>query len=293
MKLITVFTPTYNRAYCLQNVYHSLVAQTNPNFIWMIIDDGSTDNTKQKVDAWISENKIEICYIFQNNQGMHGGHNTAYQNINTELNVCIDSDDFMPIDAIENIISIWDNNNNTDIAGIIGLDAFKDGTIVGSTIPTNIKSSGLSDLYLKHGIKGDKKIVLRTDVVKKFPPYPIFPEERFVPLGVLYLMIDQQYKCICSNNVFCIIEYLPDGSSLNIYNQYKKHPKGFRYSRIIEMKYSHNFFYTFTRAMHLISASLFLKEWNVFKDNPNPFTTFFAIPFGVCLHWYILFKTTK
>ena len=113
-----------------------------------------------------------------------------------------------------------------------------------------------------------------------------------MPLGVLYLMIDQQYQFICSNKVFCVIEYLPDGSSLNIYNQYKKNPEGFRYSRTIEMKYSHSITYTFTRAMHLISSSIFLKKWNIFKDNPNPLITFFAIPFGLCLHGYILSKIT-
>lgn len=293
MKTLTIFTPTYNRAYCLHQLYNSLLNQTNQDFIWLIIDDGSTDDTKQLVDSWKFENKISIEYIFQENKGMHSGHNTAYDNIKTELNVCIDSDDFMPNDAVENILSIWNTTNDKpNIAGIIGLDSYKNGEIVGTKIPENISRSGLSQLYSNHGVSGDKKIVLRTDIVNTFPRYPIFKGEKFVPLGSLYIMIDQKYQCICLNKVLCIVEYLPDGSSRNIFSQYKKHPNGFRYSRIIEMEYSHSSFYTFTRAMHFISSSIFARK-NFFEGNPKPIITFFAIPFGLLLHIYILFKIKK
>ena len=103
MKFITVFTPAYNRAYCLARVYESLLKQTNQNFVWLIVDDGSTDNTKELVAGWVKEQKLVIKYIYKANGGMHTAHNAAYKNIDTELNVCIDSDDFMPISAIQNI----------------------------------------------------------------------------------------------------------------------------------------------------------------------------------------------
>lgn len=289
-KMITVFTPTYNRAFCLGNCYNSLVNQTSQNFKWLIIDDGSTDTTRTLVNEWIKEEKIDIQYHYQNNQGMHGGHNTAYSLIDTELNVCIDSDDFMPIDAIENIEKLWETRDKTlNLAGIIGLDAFKDGTIV-EKIPETFKYATLSELEVKNKIKGDKKVILKTDVVKQFPSYPIYPYERLVPLGTLYLMIDQHYKYICTNNVFCIIEYLEDGSSKNILKQYKKSPNGFLYSRILEMTYSKSFYYTFTRAMHYISSCIFLKKWMFNKQNPKKFITFLALPFAILLHIYILKK---
>lgn len=101
MENLTIFTPTYNRAYCLTNCYESLKRQTCKSFIWLIIDDGSNDNTKELVDSWIAEKHIKIMYHWQRNQGMHGAHNTAYEMIETELNVCIDSDDYMPDDAVE------------------------------------------------------------------------------------------------------------------------------------------------------------------------------------------------
>ena len=116
---LTIFTPAYNRAYTLHKCYESLKKQTNKDFEWLIIDDGSTDNTRQLVQSWIEENIIPIKYHYQKNQGMHGAHNTAYELIDTELNVCIDSDDYMPDDAVEKILKFWDKNKSDNIAGIV------------------------------------------------------------------------------------------------------------------------------------------------------------------------------
>src|SRR5690625_5160901 len=119
MKTLTIFTPTYNRAYCLHCCYESLTKQTNKDFIWLIIDDGSTDDTEKIVKDWKKKNKIQIGYVWQNNQGMHGAHNTAYEHIQTELNVCIDSDDYMPDDAVEKILSFWNEYGNKKVSGLI------------------------------------------------------------------------------------------------------------------------------------------------------------------------------
>lgn len=116
---ITVFTPAYNRAYTLHLCYESLKRQTSKDFKWLIIDDGSTDNTKHLVDSWINENNgFEIKYIYKENGGMHTAHNKAYENIDTELNVCIDSDDYMTDDAIEKIVKFWEKNGEDKYAGI-------------------------------------------------------------------------------------------------------------------------------------------------------------------------------
>lgn len=96
MKTLTIFTPAYNRAHTLGRTYASLLRQTCDDFEWLIVDDGSKDSTQSLVEGWIQEGKISIRYIYQENQGMHGAHNTAYRNIYTELNTCIDSDDYMP-----------------------------------------------------------------------------------------------------------------------------------------------------------------------------------------------------
>jgi glycosyltransferase involved in cell wall biosynthesis len=259
----------------------------------MIVDDGSTDETRELVQEWVTEAKIEIEYIYQDNLGMHGAHNTAYKNIKTFLNVCIDSDDYMPNDTISNIVSIWKEKGTDSFAGIIGLDSFKNNTIVGSKIPDSIAYSTVNDLYNKYGVVGDKKIVLRTDIVKQFPPYPIYKNEKLVPLGTLYLMIDDKYECLCSNEVFCIVEYLEDGSSRNIMRQYIKSPNGFGYSRIVRMKYSKSIFTKFKSAIHLVSSSIFAKNGKLFLQSPNPILTILAIPFGISLSFYILYKSRK
>ncbi|MFV0541604.1 MAG: glycosyltransferase family 2 protein [Aestuariibaculum sp.] len=227
MKKITVFTPTYNRAYCLSDCYKSLIRQTNQDFTWLIIDDGSSDNTNKLVKQWIAEDKIDIAYHYQENQGMHGAHNAAYRMITTELNVCVDSDDFMPDDAIEKILTLWERDGTEKHAGIIGLDIDKKSNVIGTPFPNNLNECKYYQLKSRYNVVGDKKFVYRTDIIKKYPEYPLFKGERFVPLGYKYMLIDQDYWLLCYNEAFCVVEYMEDGSSLNIFNQYKKNPKGF------------------------------------------------------------------
>ncbi|MDG1572732.1 glycosyltransferase family 2 protein [Robiginitalea sp. M366] len=292
MSFLTVFTPTYNRAYCLGQCYNSLVRQTRKDFIWLIIDDGSTDNTRELVAGWIEEKKVNIRYHYQKNQGMHGAHNSAYALINTELNVCIDSDDFMPSDAVEKIALAWKEIQGQDhLAGIVALDANKDGEIIGTKMPAELKEAALNELYHEFKITGDKKLIYRTEVVKKYEPYPIFSGERFVPLGSLYLQIDQDYKLFILNEVVCIVEYLPDGSSLNIFKQYRRHPRGFIYSREVAIKYGWTLKQRFKNAVHYVASKLQIKDFSFFYKSPNLGLTYLALFPGILLFFYILAKT--
>jgi len=294
LKKLTVFTPAFNRAYCINQLYDSLLRQTNKDFIWLVVDDGSSDNTKELIEKWQQEMIIDIQYIYQENQGMHGAHNTAYANIDTELNVCIDSDDFMTDNAVELILDKWNTvEDKTNVAGIVGLDMDKKGHVIGSKMPDDVKYSTLYDLYNVHKSKGDKKLVLRTDVVKKYPQYPLFENESFVPLGALYWMIDQDYTLACLNETLCVVEYLTDGSSLNIFKQYKRHPKGFRYHRQIQLTYSKEFKKQVIVILHYISSTLFIKDFRFFKDNPKKILTFLLLPVGFLFHLYILVKAGK
>ena len=145
---------------------------------------------------------------------MHGAHNTAYRNITTELNTCIDSDDYMPNDAVKIIISFWKEKGSDKYAGIIGLDADIEGKLIGTPFPQNMVSTTLNDFYARGG-RGDKKLVYRTDVIKKYPEYPIFEGEKYVSLGYKYQLIDQDYELLTLNDVLVNVEYQPDGSSMN------------------------------------------------------------------------------
>lgn len=292
MKILTIFTPTFNRAYCLHHCYESLKRQTSKDFIWLIIDDGSTDYTPALVKSWIDEGVIEIKYIQQPNQGMHGAHNTAYAHIETELNVCIDSDDYMPDDAVDKIIKFWTVNGSNKVSGIIALDSHTNGQIIGSKLPEHLKKSTLFDLYDKHGVTGDKKLVYRTEVSKKYP-YPIFKGEKYVGLAYKYFKLDEEYEMLLFNEVLCCVEYLEDGSSRNMLKQYRKNPKGFAFYRKELMKLkSTNLRFKYRQCIHYVSSCLLYKNNRFMHETPNKFLTILAIPFGVGLYLHILSKTT-
>lgn len=291
MKLLTVFTPTYNRGYCLGRCYESLKNQTSMDFTWLIIDDGSTDGTKDLVNSWISENRIEIEYIWQENKGMHGAHNTAYEHITTELNVCIDSDDYMPEDAVGKIVTFWKKYGSEKVSGIVGLDLFTNGQIIGTPLPEEHKTSTLFNLYYKHGVKGDKKLVYRTELTKRYP-YPIFTGEKYVGLAYKYYKLDQDYELLIMNEALCVVEYLPDGSSVNMLKQYRKNPMGFSFYRKELMKLPFvSFMFKVRQAVHYVSSNLIMNNRGFISEAPNKGITTMVIPFGYLLYLYIVKKT--
>lgn len=289
---LTVFTPTYNRGYTIHKCYESLKRQTNKDFIWLVVDDGSTDNTKDIIDDYIKEGIIDIKYIYQENQGMHGAHNTAYENIDTELNVCIDSDDYMTDNAVEKIIEFWNKNKDKNIAGVIGLDSYENGNIIGSKFPNELKTSTLFELYHKHGVTGDKKIVYRTDLTKQYP-YPIFEGEKYVGLAYKYYQIDLEYELALMNEVLCVVEYMEDGSSLNMLNQYRKNPKGFAFYRLENMKNPKaSLIYKFKECIHYVASSFISKDKKYIMKSNQKILTILATPIGILLYIYII-KNTK
>lgn len=283
---LTIFTPTYNRAYCLNRVYESLCRQTVKDFYWLVIDDGSTDNTRSLIEEWTSERKISIDYIFQDNQGMHGAHNTAYKNIHTEYNTCIDSDDYMTDDAVEIILKSVEGLDDR-FAGIIGLNVDPSGRIIGNKLPDKLEGCSYKALMHDYKIRGDKKLVYKTKVVNEFPEYPLFKGERFVPLAYLYYLIDLRYKLKPVNEILAIVDYQPDGSTRNIFRQYIKNPRGFAFYRIECMKLPLGFNRNFKNAIHLVSSALFLKDFTLLKKTGRPLLIFPAIPLGVLLNIYI------
>lgn len=289
-KMLTVFTPAYNRAYTLHRCYESLLRQTSKEFVWVVIDDGSTDNTREIVKSWIDENKVEIRYYYQENQGMHGAHNKAYEVIDTELNVCIDSDDYMTDDAVEIINKYWRENRSEELAGFGALNLFENREVIGTKFPETLKSSKYFDMYKLHKVKGDKKFIYRTELIKQ-NPYPIFEGEKYVGLDYKYMKLDENYKLGLINKAVCIVEYLEDGSSLNMFRQYKNNPKGFAFYRVENMKNPKgDLKYRFKESIHYVASSFISKNREFLKETPCKTLCILALPFGYCLYRYILKK---
>lgn len=296
MKKLTVFTPTYNRAYCLGDLYQSLCRQTSDDFLWLVIDDGSTDGTAALLADWIKEGTIEIQYHYKENGGMHTGYNAAYELIETELNMCMDSDDHCPDDAIALILEHWKKYGAAKYAGIFALDCLKNGEVIGDRFPEDLKETTVGEFYWIHHLKGDKKLIYRTEIVHQYGRYPEFEGEKFVPVFCLPFMIDQHYKLLTLNEVVCIVEYRDDGSTKNMIQSYFRNAKGFNYARTIRMRYSPSWKDRFRNAIHYVSGSMISKNKKFLAESPQKIMTLFAIPFGVALYGYLnylIFKKQK
>ena len=287
MPLLTVFTPTYNRAYILPQCYRSMCRQTCKDFVWLVVDDGSTDGTRELVESWMREdNGFVLRYVYQENQGMHGAHNLAYANIDTELNTCIDSDDYMPDDAVEKITEFWRTCTRDDsIAGFLALDVDKDGKVIGTRLPENVTRATSYEVYYKYGVRGDKKFILRSDLTR-LHPYPVFEGEKYVNLATKYSLLDKDYSLLLLNEPVCVVEYMPDGSSLNMIRQYFRNPRGFAYSRRLCMQLPYaGFRFRFVQATHYVSSCLILRDRRWLADSPCKALTLLAAPAG--LAWYL------
>lgn len=292
MKTLTVFTPLYNRGYIIHKCYESLCRQTSKDFVWLVVDDGSTDNTAQLIKEWQKQdNGFEIKYIYKENGGMHTAHNTAYENIDTELNVCIDSDDYMPDDAVEKIISFWRENGSDKFAGIIALDVYESNRkTIGSELP-NKKSTTLMGYY-RDGGSGDKKLIYRTDVINATPMYPEFEGEKYVGLAYKYHIVDETKELLIMNEPVCIVDYQEDGSSFSMWKQYYNNPKGFAFFRISEMKYQSGL-ELFKTCVHYVSSSILAKNYNFISESPRKLQTVLAIPPGYVLSVINKYKVKK
>jgi glycosyltransferase involved in cell wall biosynthesis len=258
--------------------------------MWLVIDDGSTDITRELVEEWQKERKVPIRYYYQENQGMHGAHNAAYRLIDTELNTCIDSDDYMPDDAVEKIVSFWKQHGSKEVAGIIALNTYFDGELIGTDFPEGMLRTTVGGFY-NHGGRGDKKLIYRTEVINNYPEYPLFKGEKYVSLGYKYELIDQDYELLTMNEPVCCVNYMPDGSSMNMFRQYIRNPQGFAFIRKQSMVLAPTGKRRYIEAIHYVSSSIMLRNRRFLQESPRPWLVLCAIPFGILWYAYIRFKT--
>ena len=291
MQTLTVFTSTYNRISTLPRTYDSLCKQTCKDFKWLIIDDGSTDNTGDIVKKWQSEDLIPIQYIYKENGGLHTGYNKAIELLDTELAMCVDSDDWLPNDAVEKIVTFWNTNKSEDVAGILGLDFTEEGKPLGDYLPDSAKKMKFIELGYRYHHQGDVKMVHRSELLKQVAPMPSFGKEKFFNPIYLFHKIDMNYPLLVLNDNLCYVEYQEDGMTNNIFKQYVDSPRSFSEIRKVVMsRPDAPFTLKFRNAIHYVSSQIMIRNKNWLKESPQKAMTVCAAPLGLLLYLYIKMK---
>ena len=283
---LTVFTPAYNRADLLPRCFESMKRQSNKNFIWMIIDDGSTDNTYSIVEGWMQETlDFEIVYYYKENGGLHTAYNEAIARIETELCVCIDSDDFLPDDAVERILNFWQTHGSERVAGIVGLDYDLKGNIIGDPLPEQ-QTVNLIDLLVGRYaiVNGDRTNVVRTKLYKKYAPMKVFPGEKNFNPHYMHLQISREYDFLVLNENLRFVDYQPGGMSNSMWKQYRSSPRSFAETRKLYLSFPDTGFrFRFRHCIHYVSSSILAHNAKFVVESPDKGLTILAIPFGVLL----------
>lgn len=327
MKTLTVFTPTYNRLHTLPRTYESLCRQTCKDFDWLVIDDGSSDGTRAWIESlgekivssgqrfdwmgriedgedenhfFIQDPHVRIEYVYKPNGGLYTGYNVAYQTIQTELCVCVDSDDFMPDDAVEKILNRWKQHypdsscdhkfsalNQKEYCGVVGLDFnVADKKPIGGNFPKEMREA--CALEIPH--VGDTKYAFRTELMRKVAPQIGFEGERDFNPHYMQMQVLDKMPILLLNENLCWVEYQigADSMSQGIFKQYVRSPKSYAIYRLMEMQMSHC---TFIRkaqlCIHYASACILSKDKDWLKKSPEKLLTLLAYPFGWLLTFYI------
>lgn len=214
----TVFTPTYNRAALLPAVYTSLCEQTFTDFEWLIVDDGSEDDTRELVETWRHEGRLYIRYFWQPNQGKHVAHNRAVKEARGELFVVLDSDDRCTPQTLELFYRHWraiPENRRSEFSGVNCLCRDTAGRIIGDRFPADVLDANPVQVYYRNGVTGEKWGCHRTELLREYP-FPVFTGEKFVPEGLVWNRMGGRYLVRCVNEPLRIFESRSDGLSAQI-----------------------------------------------------------------------------
>lgn len=278
---LTIFTPTYNRAYILNNLYKSLLKQSCTDFKWLIVDDGSTDETEKIVDKWMKECKLfPIIYLKQKNSGKQIAHNKGVSMCDTELFFCVDSDDSLTEDAVESVLKKWEEADE-NIAGIIALRGTSQDSPLGSRMPS-VYTSTLMQLYQKWSFKGDTALIYRTDVLKKYP-FILLEGERFIGENYVYDQIDQSYTMLLEDKVIYIGNYLEDGYTKSTVKLLVQNPKSYMLMKKQAARLSVSKVYKIKHMAGYIGMGLMIGEKNLVKRSGNPLLAVLSFPLGVLI----------
>ena len=223
---ISVLTATYNRANLLSILYESILNNLNDNIDveWLIMDDGSTDETKEVVEKFMEESKLEIKYFFQENQGKMQAINNLIKGAQGDLIIECDSDDYFTNNAFETIRNAYEKNNMQNCYALCFLKYDQTGKNMGNNFKKSITK--MFDLYFKEGENGEKALVFNSQIRKQYK-YELEKGEKFVTEARMFHKMDEKYDIICINEPIMICEYQTQGYTKNIIKQFKENPYGY------------------------------------------------------------------
>lgn len=255
MLKVTVFTPTYNRGYIIKRLYESLCRQSVKSFEWIVINDGSMDNTDQLFKVWMEcNNDFEIRYYTCSNQGKHSAINRAVELAEGELFFIVDSDDYLCEHAIETILSKESTLPQNNFAGIAFNRGYDRDNIIGKTFSGDyVDATALERRKFK--IIGDKAEVFYTDILKKYK-FPVFEREKFLTEGVVwYEIANDGYQLRWYNEIIYICNYLEDGLTYNS-TLAENNFNGYTYSTKKILKFNLSFIEKFIMIGNYMDTSL-------------------------------------
>ena len=292
-KLVTFFTPTYNRAHILHRCYESLCRQDSYDFVWLVVDDGSGDGTGELVAGWAEqEDRFEIRYIYKENGGLHTAYNVAVEQADTEVFVCLESDDYFTPDAMSIIHRLWSEVRDSDCVGIVTLTRDPDGNLIGKEFPEGLKTV----LYREHRriAPGDKQYIHRTEALKKVFPMPFFLGEKYFDPKFRFFALDEIGPLAVSNESFDVADYQPDGLTGTVMYHYANSPNSFAEYRKMYMQLpDRSFFYRLRQNVHYVASCRLAGKLNrAVRESPKKGYTVLALVPGILWAEIIKRKTS-
>lgn len=226
VKTLTILTPTYNRQKNLPVLYESLKKQTCQDFCWLLIDDGSQDDTEKLAQSWLQESRISMKFLKKENGGKHTALNLGLTQIETELTFIVDSDDWLPENAVEIILRYHEKYRDAQgLCGYSFLRFYPDGSVNEAFFPEDEKIDTYVGARINGGIAGDKAEVFYTDILRQYP-FPVYGQERFLPEDLIWVKMSGPWKMVHINECVYISDYLEGGLTKSGRKMKLRSPRG-------------------------------------------------------------------
>lgn len=234
--LISIITPVYNRSCLIKRLYYSLQEQSNNDFKWIIVDDGSTDNLDEVVESFCKQARFQIKYIKQKNQGKCAALNKAIEVCDEQLFMVVDSDDYLVTDAIEQIHKYWEKVKlKKDLVGIAAYKIFDNRKISGKPFKNGLIKSTLNSLNYHYNRHGELSLIYKTSIVKRHPHH-IHAQENFLSEEIQYNSLDQEGYLYLMGAPLIVMEYQSDGLTKNYFTNWVSNSVGT--IELLQSKYS-------------------------------------------------------